>query len=563
MFHKKILAGIIILSNLFSASFALAYRDVDTGSLLERATDHLIDYGVITEPGIVFNPNVPIMRADYLEWLLRNQSFNPKTYNTKYYFRDVTRESEYAPYVARAVELGLVDPSGNYFNPKAYLTRLEALTWLMYAEGIPVPLSHDDADKFIDLKETTERALVQKALDLTLVEPSDSRYFGANFRLTRGEAATWIYRVSLMGTSNFELGSFSIELSDILDGELSVLQDIWDLIHSDYYMADTTDYEDVRYSAIEGMIKGLGDKHSAFQRPDESLAFGDDLAGEFDGIGTYMETNEKDEMLILAPLKNSPAEKAGVKAGDIIRAIDGESMDGLDTYEISRKIKGPAGTDVTITFERDGKLIDITITRARIEIPSLDWEYRDNVGIIHIYEFTDNVGDQFATAVDELMQKAPQSIILDLRDNPGGYIDAAAKVLNYFFPHNDPIFKVWFDEESSLRYESAGSDIHLYDMPIAILQNPGSASASEIISLVLQEEKGAIVVGEQSYGKGTAQRLYPMSDGSILKLSVARWTTNSDTSINGIGITPDIEVEDNENDYRDPVLERAIRELNK
>lgn len=560
--YKKFLVGLLILSNLFSAGSVSAYRDLDTGSFLERATDYLIDYGVIEDSSITFNPNMPIMKGDFLAWILRNQSFNPKIYDTKYYFLDVTRESEYAPYVARAVELGLVDPSNNYFNPKAYLTRLEALQLLMYAEGIPVPLLHSDADKFIDLKETTDRALVQKAMDLTLVEPSDDNYFGANFRLTRGEAATWVYRTALMGTSEFDVGSFTIEFGG-LGSELEILQSIWDLIHSDYYQSDDLDYEDVRYSAIEGMLEGLGDKHSTFQRPAQSEAFEDDLAGEFDGIGTYMEVNDNDEMVIVAPLKNSPAERAGVQPGDIIKAIDGESTEGLDSYEISKMVKGPAGSEVVITFSRDGQLIDLTIVRERIEIPVLDWEYRDNIGIISIYEFTDNVGDKFAEAVEELMEKNPSAIILDLRNNPGGYIDAAAKILNYFFPENTGIFRVWFGDESTLRYESNGSDIYLGDLPIAVLQNGGTASASEIISLVLKEEKSAVIVGEQSYGKGTAQRLYPMSDGSVLKLSVARWTSNDDTWIHEIGIEPTVEVKDNPTDYHDPVLERAIKELNK
>ncbi len=562
MLNKKILIGVFALANIFQVAPAYAYRDVDTGSLLERATDHLIDHGVIEDSSIIFNGNMPIMKGDYLRWILRNQSFNPKTYDTKYYFLDVNAQSDYAPYVARAVELGIVDRNANYFNPKAYMTRLEALQWLMYVEGIPVPLFHSEADKFMDLKEDTDRALVQKALDLTLVEPSDSKYFGANFRLTRGEAATWVYRTSLMGTSNFNSGTISIELGGV-SNELEILQSIWDLIHSDYYKGDSLRYEDVRYSAIEGMIKGLGDKHSSFQRPAQSEAFNDDLAGEFEGIGTYMEMNENDEMVIVAPLNGSPAEKAGVQSGDIIKAVDGKSTEGLDSYEISRLIKGPAGTDVKITFERDGSLIDIIITRAHIEVPVVDWEYRDNVAIISIYEFTDNVGDKFAEAVEEAMKKNPQGIILDLRDNPGGYIDAAAKILNYFFPENTPIFRVWFGDESTLRYESAGSEIYLGDMPVAVLQNGGTASASEIISLTLKEDKNAIIVGEQSYGKGTAQRLYPMSDGSVLKLSVARWTSNAETCINEIGIEPTVEVEDTGNQYSDPVLERAIKEINK
>lgn len=560
MLHKKILVGALILSNFVFALPASAYKDLDSGSLVEKATDHLIDYGVIEDTATTFKPNMPIERGTYLTWLLRNQSFNPKTYNTKYYFLDVGRNNELAPYVSRAVELGLMDGSGNYFNPKAYINRLEALQWIFYLEGIPVPLTHKDADQFIDLQNETDRALVQKALDVTIAEPSDSKYFGANFRLTRGEAATWVYRVSLMGTSNFN--NFSFEITDTLDGELAILQDIWDLIHSDYYKSDTLDYEQVRYSAIEGMLKGLGDKHSTFQRPSESEAFADDLEGQFEGIGTYMETNDDGEMVIVAPLKNSPAEKAGVQAGDVIKAIDGKSTEGLDNYDIARKIKGPAGSQVVITFLRDGRLIDLTITRAHIEIPVLDWEYRDNVAIIHIYEFSDNVGDKFADAVEQVMKKNPRGIILDLRDNPGGYIDAAAKILNYFFPENTPIFKVWFGEESSLRYESAGSEIYLGDLPVAILQNGGTASASEIISLVLKEERSAIIVGQQSYGKGTAQRLYPLSDGSVLKLSVARWTSNNDTSINGIGITPTIEVDDTATKYQDPVLEHAIKAIN-
>jgi len=564
MFHKKILTGLVLFLNLILVVPVSAYRDIESDSPLERATDFLIDHGIFEENSKVFNPNLPITRGDYLTWILRNQSFNPKTHDTKYYFLDIGRNNEFAPYVSRAVELGLIAKEGNYFYPKAYLNRLEALRWLMFVEGIPVPLMHQDADDFIDLQSESERALVQKALDLTLVNPSDERYFGANFRLTRSEAALWVYRVGLMGSSHFNNNTtISIEATDLLKGELAILQDIWDLIHEDYYLTDDVNYEDVRYSAIEGMVKGLGDKHSTFQRPSESEAFGDDLAGEFEGIGTYMEMNENDEMVITAPLKNSPAEKAGIKSGDIIKAIDGESVEGLDNYEIARKVKGPTGTSVTITFLRDGQPIDITIIREHIEIPVLDWEYRDDVAILHIYEFSDNIGDKYAEAIEQIMKKNPHALILDLRNNPGGYIDAAAKVLNYFFPENTPIFQITFGDGSTLRYESAGSDIALYDMPVAILQNGGTASASEIVGLVLKEEKNAIVVGEQSYGKGTAQRLYPMNDGSVLKLSIARWSTLKDTSINGVGITPDFQVEDNSTKYQDPVLERAIKELNK
>lgn len=557
---KKTITTLLTILTLLHTTPTQAYEDIDYSTELGQAIDYLTEENTLEE-GDRYYPTAPISRADFITLLFRNQNFDTYNYQTKRYYWDVDPEDEAAPYISHAAELGIIDPTLENFHPTASLTRLTALQWLLTTEDITVPLTHTTSDRYKDLTTQTEKAIVQKAIDLTLAEPIDDNYFGANITLTRSEATLWIYRTALMHQSQFDLPQITFSLDPTLDTDLQIIQDIWQTIWSEYYDTDSLDKQEIIYNTIEGMLHGLGDKHSTFQRPEENEALQDNLSGSYAGIGAYIEKTTNDQITILSTIPTSPAETAGLRHGDILTAIDDQPITPEETiYQVSSRLKGPIDTDVTLTILRTGKTLTITLTRATIDLPVAEWYMQDNTAIITIYEFTDNLGDKFYDIANEIAEANPTHIILDLRSNPGGYIDSAAHVLNHFFPQNTRIFYVEFGSGYTAPYESAGPG-NLATIPVIILQDSSTASAAEIVTIAIAENAPdtTTIIGTQSYGKGTAQRLYPLNDNSVFRLSIARWLTPNKNWINGTGITPDITSSDNPDTTTDETLNRALQ----
>ncbi len=332
--------------------------------------------------------------------------------------------------------------------------------------------------------------------------------------------------------------------------------------------ASSTTDEDRVWGAISGMTAALGDPYTVFMPPEESQDFKTNLSGNFEGIG--MEIDVKDGVLsVISPLKGSPAEKAGLKTGDKIIAINDTPSADFSVDRAVKMIRGPKDTTVKITVMRSGasKSIDFIVTRAVINIPSVDTELRDDVFIIELHNFYGESRSQFNKALKEFVKSKKNKLIIDLRGNPGGYLDTAVDMASWFLPTGTVIVRENFGENSSTPekvYRSKGYDIFTDKLQMIILVDGGSASASEILAGALVENGKAKLVGTKTFGKGSVQELIQITDDTSLKVTVAKWLTPKGKSISEDGLTPEYDVKITEADIkagRDPQLDKALELL--
>ena len=351
--------------------------------------------------------------------------------------------------------------------------------------------------------------------------------------------------------------------------DFSLFWQAWNAVTEKY--VGTPDYQKMIYGAISGMVNALGDPYSSFMEPSATKSFMDELSGSISGIGAEIEKKEGN-LVIVSPLDGSPAQKAGLLPSDQILKINDEDTANLDLNQAIDKIRGKAGTKVTLSIMREGWEApkDFTIIREKIVIKSVKWQMLaspgeaggkdDNVFYIEVNQFGDDTSDLIAQAAKEIDAKHPKAVILDLRSNPGGYLDAAVDMSS-----------LWM-EKGSVVVQEKNKDGHINELkttldPILknyktiVLVNKGSASASEIVAGALQDSGKATIVGETSFGKGSVQELEPLSDKSTLRVTVAKWLTPKGRTIDLIGITPDVVIALTEADHnagKDPQLDKAM-----
>lgn len=346
------------------------------------------------------------------------------------------------------------------------------------------------------------------------------------------------------------------------DLDFSLFWEAWEMLGDKFVEPEKFDVQEVIYGAISGMVGSLGDPYTVFLDPEQSKIFAEDISGEFEGVG--MEIGIRDEELqVIAPLEGTPAQKAGLRAGDKIVEIDGEPSLDISVEEAVGLIRGPKGTEVILTvFREDWKETrEIAITRAVIEIPSLKWELKeDDIAYIKLYHFTQKASYRFDTVAIEILNSPAKKIILDLRNNPGGYLGVAQDITGWFLERGQIVAIEVLGEGEEKEHKSKRTGA-FSEYSIVCLINKGSASGAEILVGALRDNRGAIIIGESSFGKGSVQELVKLRDGSRLKITIAKWLTPNRESITDVGIEPDIEIEMTEEDYlegRDPQLEKAI-----
>ncbi len=337
----------------------------------------------------------------------------------------------------------------------------------------------------------------------------------------------------------------------------------WDLLQRHYY-GDLPSVQDITYAAIRGMLSALDDRYTAFIEPDVTAILREDATGEFEGIGAFVDLDDAGRVRIVNTFEEGPAAQAGVKAEDRVIAVDGESIIGDTLYEAIGKIRGPAGSQITLTVEREDAPdpIDIDVTRARLTIPILESEMlEDDVGYIRLREFSATATQALEESLEELLDQNARGIVLDLRQNPGGWLDQAINVADLFL--GDVVVATErFSDGTERVFRASAGDI-AEDIPMVVLVNSGSASASEIVAGALQDHDRAPLVGMPTFGKGSVQRPIEMSDGSELRVTIALWFTPNNQPIQGEGLIPDIEVpwpeqERLEDPERDPQLQQAV-----
>ena len=343
--------------------------------------------------------------------------------------------------------------------------------------------------------------------------------------------------------------------------------EVWDLVQANYY-GDLPGVQQITYAAIRGMLSTLEDQHTAFIEPKVAAIIAEDATGQFEGIGAFVNMDEAGKLEIVGVFEEGPAERAGVLEGDRVLEVDGTSIVGISLYEAIGMIRGPAGTEVTLLIGRAEapEPFEVIIVRARLDNPIIETEMReDGVGYIRLYEFSATARDLMEEGMEDLLAQSPQGIVFDLRGNPGGWLDQAVEVGDLFLDDGVVVIERWSDgTEQSLPTSGARPGDPGEDIPLVVLVDGASASASEIVAGALQDQERAILVGEPTFGKGSVQRPFALSDGSELRVTVARWFTPNDRAIHGQGLTPDIEVLWPEEDLEpgeDPQLERAVEYL--
>ena len=358
------------------------------------------------------------------------------------------------------------------------------------------------------------------------------------------------------------LGGREIAPDPEIQSEFKIFWEAWELVESEYVDESTVDQREMTYGAIKGMLSSLEDANTRFSDPVDAVHVEEHIRGSFEGIGVRVEMRDG-HLTVVAPLEDSPGEKAGLRGGDIISKVDGTDIGSLSLGESVRLIRGPRGTKVVLTIVRAGQPpFDVEIERAEIKLRSVRGEMLGDIAYLKINNFNATSPDQLTSTMQELLAQEPVGLILDLRNNPGGLLSSAVHVTSQFLSGGVVLREERRDADPQVFAVQSGGIAT--EIPMVVLVNSGSASASEIVAGALQDTGRAVLIGEKTYGKGTVQTLNRLSDGSILHLTIARWSTPDDRLIEKVGLEPDIAIELTDDDRasdRDPQLERAKQHL--
>lgn len=351
--------------------------------------------------------------------------------------------------------------------------------------------------------------------------------------------------------------------------DFSLFWEVWDKLGQKFVDKTKLDAKKMFYGAIKGMVSSLDDPYTFFLTPEENKQSKDDLGGRFEGIGAQLGLKEN-RIVVIAPLKNSPAEAAGVKASDIIVKVDNESTEKWTLPQAVAKIRGPKGTKVKLTLSRDEKELVVEIIREEIKVASVELSFEKQAAILKLIKFGDDTNDEWDKAVSQIkrawQRKEIKGMVLDLRDNPGGYLQGAVYIVSEFLAQGNLVVKQEYSDGSSEKYavERRGK---LLDIPLFVLINKGSASASEIVAGALRDYQRTRLVGEKSFGKGSIQEALDLKENAGLHVTIAKWILPKGDWINHQGVDAEIKIENKVKEGEsltretDSQLEKAIEEI--
>lgn len=368
----------------------------------------------------------------------------------------------------------------------------------------------------------------------------------------------------LVGSVAFVAGFFLGEIRDSRHNtdEFEVFWQSWDILERDFYF-DLPDDKTLTHGAIQGLLATTGDPFTYFAPPTAAEFDRQATAGEFGGIGAYITQNERGEIVITRPFAGMPAAEAGLQDGDILIAVDGTPTSGWSQEKAVSELRGEIGTAVKLDVRRppSSALISVEIVRARVELPTVEATLIDTTGYVRLFSFNDKATSLLTEEIGSLLEQGAEDLVFDLRGNPGGLLDQAVSVSDLFLDEGIVVSERYRNGDERV-FESKTGDI-AESIPVVVLIDAGSASASEVVAGALQDRDRAILVGRTSYGKGSVQHVYNMPDGSQLRVTVAVWFTPNDTAIEKSGLVPDIEVpvDEAESTNVDPVLDAALNYL--
>lgn len=389
--------------------------------------------------------------------------------------------------------------------------------------------------------------------------------FGSGFTMGKGQSTP----VYLDGVSGIDLGK--------PEGvDFSIFWDAWHVVQEKFATKESLNSQNMVYGAISGMLESLEDPYTVFMNPEDSKKFFDDLGGSFEGVGMEIGIRNK-ALQVIAPLEGTPAQRAGIRAGDRIVKIGDTVTEGMSVEKAVSLIRGPKGTSIILTVFREGweETKEFTIVRDVIIIPSLEWELlaspgeaggKGDIAYIKLFQFSEKAGRDFRRASQEIVASKAKYIVLDVRNNPGGFLDVAVDIAGWFVERGSVVVTEKLKEENEQRVHQARGSASLRSYPVVVLINEGSASASEILAGALRDNRDILLVGKQSFGKGSVQEIENLRDDSSLKVTIAKWLTPKGNVIQDVGLKPDIEVEnipEHEEKDVDSQLDKALELVKK
>lgn len=543
---------------LFGASANAAYDDVRENSPYFEAVNYMELTGALDSGGD-FYPERRVTRAEFFKLLFELRGVEASSGNS---FTDVPGDAWFQSYAELAADYDLVN--GSLFLPNERVKRWKALEWLMHAYGITVPVGQTSQDQILFQDISTKSplySLLYRAVQTGLLTADPNSVYQPFTTLTRGELAIMLYSFEqwyvndIATTQNEAVSNFY---------KSEIFADIWKRIVSEFYNdpGNTISQEALFQVAVKSMLETLNDPYSVYMDEENSTSFATLINGSLQGIGAVLEQSEDGTIRISTIIEDTPAAGSGLKEKDAIVKVDGISVEGMDVSQVINLIRGDAGTSVILTISRDGASQSFTITRAIINITSIDGNvvYGDS-WLITIDSFGSTTVWDIMETLDRLDDTVPEpsNIILDLRGNPGGLVNSANFVAGLFVPHLTPLVTLDYGGYQETIYNGDIGPYH--GIPMFVLVDENTASAAEILSLTLREADDATIIGKQTYGKGSAQEVITYWDGSILKLTVAKWLSSHLTDIDKVGVTPDITISADESTSGDAWLREAKKRL--
>jgi len=592
-FLTLLLLSTFVLTNTASA----AYRDVPTTSKLTPTLERLVEMGALKGEGF-FRADSTVPMTMFWSIVVADTGFNTDsaTFETPTP-AGVDPTTDEAQYLREAIRRGWLSADKPY-NGLTGIKRSQAIKILVESKGILT--QKVVSSKFRDQSSGVSRLAkyyphIEAAFASGMLKDYQVDPFRPNDQLTRRELITWLEqwhsggkkKISTLNpaaqnnrtqefpyqkrrtnaartTSNGGKSSgvnITTTNNRTINLNRSVDMQVWDAVIAQIekkykFTEQLTDEKraEMINAGIAGLVESLDDKYSNYVTPDKSEAFLEGLEGEFDGIGAYVEMIDE-KFTITSPIKGSPAEKSGLKAGDVVKAVDGELITGQSIREIIDKVRGPKGTQVKLTIFREFEgSKDYTVTRGHITIPALTLEFKNSIAIVGLHQFSRTSGRDLEKMIkEEVLPKNPRGIVFDLRNNPGGFLTAAVSVGSLFLEKGQRVFSVEYKDSDTVYNAKSDGLLANFDGTMVFLQNKGSASASEILTAMVKDYSIGEIMGLPSTGKGTVQEIVSFTNGGNLKLTVAKWLSPNGNWIDEVGVIPDVEI-------TDPTDEEKLRE---
>lgn len=508
--------------------------------------------------------NAVVSRGDFIRAAVRAFDLNTE---------DVSGESlpyrrvpnALLPFVRVAHEDGALGIFGADLLLAQGITRGEALQIAVALGDLAQEGDFDNSFKDVRSGTASEKA-VAIAIEQRWMEPLRENMFGVRRMLMGKDANLLIRKIRGEhepeqqdgGTETIQIPTIRVNYSNTTRPlpKSEILETLWKIVNEEYIYEEKIDQDEAAYSAAEALMKSLKDPYSTFMRPVQSRSFQTQIRGKISGIGAQVEYKDG-YLTIVSPLRGSPAEESGLKPGDQVLSVDGFNIVDIGFLEAVERVRGPEGSEAKMVIRRSGMEIEVMVKRAVIKVPEIEVTWQGDFAIVKLLQFGRVTHDELREEIETINARGPKGLVLDLRSNPGGLLEAAKSVMGNFVPKGSDVASI--KQRNSTRTEKTNMEPSLdASVPMVVLINGGSASASEIVAGALQDHNRAIIVGEKSFGKGTVQQVLQFNDQSSFKLTIAEWYTPEGRKIDGQGIQPDVEVPEEE---RDEQMSRALELL--